>query len=54
MKSIPIPSKYENVQSMFKACTGHVPVKNEATTAPQSLHSVKQTERVDVRVGQIL
>jgi len=54
MNPVSIPSKYENVESMFKACTGHIPVKNEATTAPQSLTSVKRTERVDVRVGLIL
>lgn len=54
MKPVTIPSKYENVESMFKACTGHVNKKVEATTAPQSLTSVKRTERVDVRVGMII
>ena len=54
MNPVSIPSKFENVTDMFAKCTGHIPVKNEATTAPQSLVSVIRTERVDVRIGQIL
>lgn len=54
MNPVIIPSKYESTKSMIDSCTGHVNKKVEATTAPQSLTSVKRTERVDVRVGLIL
>lgn len=54
MNPVPIPSKYDSVAEMFANCNGHVNKKVEATTAPQSLTSVKRTERVDVRVGLII
>jgi len=49
-----IPSKFESTKSMIDSCTGHVNKKVEATTAPQSLTSVKRAERVDVRIGLII
>lgn len=54
MNPVLIPSKYKNVESMFKACTGYVAKKNESTLATQSSSGVNKTERVDVRVGVIV